>query len=91
MNDAEEEAFQALLAEEVNREVAIMEMTWSERLRQEGELQGMQTLLVDLLRQRFETMEPETERRVRAIASADELSRLAGEVFRGGEPPELGL
>lgn len=95
LNDAEEREYQALLSEEVNREVATMEMTWSERLRQEGrqegELRGMQTLLLDLLRQRFETVQPETERRVRSIDTAEELSRLAGEVFSGGNPPELGL
>jgi len=87
LNDTEKEAFQASLAEEVNREVAIMEMTWSERLRREG----MQTLLLDMIQRRFGSLAPGTEERVQAITSAEELSRLAGEVMAGRKPPELGL
>jgi hypothetical protein len=95
LNDAEEEELRALLSEEVNREVATMQMTWSERLLEEGErkgyVKGRQSLLLDVLRQRFGELSPETEERVRGITSADEISRLAGEVVAGRKPPELGL
>jgi len=68
-----------------------MQMTWSERMREEGRQEGRQSLLLDVLRQRFGKLSPETEQHVREITSAEELSRLAGEVVAGRKPPELGL
>jgi hypothetical protein len=56
-----------------------------------GYVKGRQSLLLDVLRQRFGELSPETEERVRGITSADEISRLAGEVVAGRKPPELGL
>lgn len=90
-NDAARLEYERLLAEEGNQEVATMQMTWSERMREEGRQEGRQSLLLDVLRQRFGKLSPETEQHVREITSAEELSRLAGEVVAGRKPPELGL
>jgi predicted transposase YdaD len=41
-NDAAQEEYDALLAEEENREVTTMEMTWADRIRLEGQEIGLE-------------------------------------------------
>ncbi len=96
LDDAAQEEYEALLAEEGNEEVATMEMSWADTLKAEGEakgmergmekgiekgietgrLEGMRTLVADLLERRFGPVSAETRSRLDAIASADELTRL---------------
>jgi hypothetical protein len=93
-----EEEFEALLAKQGPREVQTM-MTWAEkrearaveRGQQEGRQKGMQEILLDLLTARFRSLPPETARRVEAITSPRELSRLAKRVLSAGSLEELGL
>ena len=103
----EAEEYAALLAAETNREVAAMEMTWADKLeqkvrvqgrkegRQEGRRQGRQegvrALVLDLLETRFGSVSTQTRRRLEAIQSADELSRLARRLLTAGSLEELGL
>ncbi len=69
-----------------------MEMTWADTLKAEGEargiekgiergiekgrLEGMRTLVADLLERRFGSLAEETRTRLDAVASSDELTRL---------------
>ncbi len=103
LNDAAQAEYQALLAEEGNEEVATMEMSWADRLeakglekglekgRLEGRLEGMRTLVADLLEGRFGPLSGETRRRLGAVASADELSRLFQRALEARSLDELGL
>lgn len=84
-----------------------MEMTWADKLeqkvrvqgrkegRQEGRRQGRQegvrALVLDLLETRFGSVSTQTRRRLEAIQSADELSRLARRLLTAGSLEELGL
>ncbi len=111
LDDAAQEEYEALLAEEGNEEVATMEMTWAERMeakglekgrlegkkegrlegKEEGRLEGMRTLLADLLELRFGPLSEESKARLRAIASADELSHLHRRALDASGLRELGL
>jgi len=78
------EEYHRLLAAEPNEEVRAMEMTWADTLKAEGEakgmekgrVEGMRTLVADLLERRFGPPSEETKSRLGAIDSADELTRL---------------
>jgi len=93
-----EEEFQALLGELDTREGETM-MTWEEKVeargmergQEEGRQKGMQELLLELLKARFRTLPPSTTRRIEAITSPRELSRLAKRVLSAGSLEELGL
>ena len=97
------EEYEALLAEKGNEEVAIMEMTWADRLRQEGfevgvregikegEEKGKRDLVLHLLERRFGPLPRATVKRVRALTSSEELSRLAARVLDAPSLEDLGL
>ncbi len=95
LDDAAQEEYEALLAEEGNEEVATMEMTWAETLRaegkQEGRLEGMSALVADLLEHRFGPLSEETRGRLRAVGSPEELTRLFERALEAGSLVELGL
>ncbi len=107
LNDAAQAEYEALLAEEGNEEVATMEMSWADTLkaegrekgltegmekgREEGRLEGMRTLVTDLLESRFGTLSGETQRRLGAVVSSDELSRLFQRALDAESLNELGL
>lgn len=81
------EEYRSLLAEEGDEEMATMEMTWAGRLREEGKRE----LLLEQLERRFGPLPQATVRRIRAISSSQELSRLAGRVLDAPSLEELGL
>jgi flagellar biosynthesis/type III secretory pathway protein FliH len=109
------EEYEALLAEKGNEEVATMEMTWADRLRQEGfevgiregieegkeegrqegkqvgMQEGKRALLLELLDRRFGPLPEATVKRVRALTSSEELSRLAARVLEAPSLDDLGL
>ncbi len=68
-----------------------MRMTMTERWRREGRTEGARDLVLDLLGQRFGSLSQEVQRRVAAIASPEELSRLAKRVYQVESLEELGL
>jgi hypothetical protein len=97
----------AALAEELNREVQAMEMTWAEKLehkglerglqqgrqqgRQEGRQEGMRSLLLGLMEQRFGPLPAGIRKQVEAIGSPEELGRLAARVLDARSLEEMGL
>ena len=84
-----------------------MEMTWADKLRQEGfevgvregikegeekgKKEGKRDLVLHLLERRFGPLPPATVKRVRALTSTEELSRLAARVLDAPSLEDLGL
>jgi len=84
-----------------------MEMTWADRLRQEGfeagvreglekgeekgEEKGRRDIVLELLERRFGPLPRATVKRVRALTSSEELSRLAARVLDAPSLEDLGL
>lgn len=103
LDDAAREEYEALLAEEGHEEVATMETTWADKLRQEGieigvrrgmeegKEEGKRDLVLDLLEHRFGPLSDATVKRVRALTSSEELSRLAARVLEAPSLDDLGL
>ena len=95
LNDAAQREYEALLAEEGNEEVATMEMTWADRIAHDARVQGWEEgrrdLLLEQLERRFGPLPARTVERVRALSSADELSRLAARVLDAPTLEDLGL
>ena len=88
---AAQEEYEVLLAEEGHEEVATLETTWADRIREEGIEKGKRDLLLDLLEQRFGPLPQATVRRVRALTSSEEVSRLAAGVLDAPSLADLGL
>ena len=91
LDAAAQEEYDALLAEEGHEEVATMEMTWADRLRQEGFEAGKRDLLLEQLERRFRPLPQTTVQRVSSLTSSDELSRLAARVLDAPSLDDLGL
>lgn len=91
LDDAAQEEYDALLAEKGHEEVATMEMTWADRLRQEGFEAGKRDLLLEQLERRFGPLPQTTVQRVSSLTSSDELSRLAARVLDAPSLDDLGL
>lgn len=80
-----------------------MEMTWAGKIAQEarqearesalkeGVEQGKRDLLLDLLEHRFGRLPKATVKRVKALSSSEELSRLAARVLDAPSLEDLGL
>jgi hypothetical protein len=107
LDDAAREEYEALLAATRNEEVAMMETTWADRLRQEarqeawesalqeglekGREEGKRDLLLEQIERRFGPLPEATVRRVRGLTSPEELSRLAARVLDAPSLEALGL
>ena len=103
LDPAAQEEYETLLAEEGHEEVATMETTWADRLRQEGfeagvregiqegREEGKRDLVLDLLARRFGPLTEGTIKRVNALTSSEELSRLAARVLDAPTLEDLGL
>ena len=87
--------YEKLLHEPRNQEVEAMVMTWAEEVEakglKKGRLQGMRDLVLHLLSQRFGAPSETVRRRVSAITSSQELTRLAERLVQVDSPEELGL
>lgn len=87
--------FEAALEEEQNREVQAMEMTWSEKLEhkglERGRQEGMRSLLLTQMENRFGPLPAKIRTQVEAIESPEELSRLAARVLDARSLEEMGL
>ncbi|MCP4592785.1 MAG: DUF4351 domain-containing protein [bacterium] len=64
-----------------------MMMTWAERI----EAKGVRDLVLHLLSQRFGSLPASIKRRIEAISSVQELTRLAESVLKVDSLEELGL
>lgn len=103
LDEAAQEEYDALLAEKGHEKVATMEMTWADRLRQEGREEaresalqegiekGKRELILDLLQHRFGPLPKASVKRVQALTSSEELSRLAARVLDAPNLEDLGL
>ncbi|HEX2253466.1 MAG TPA: DUF4351 domain-containing protein [Thermoanaerobaculia bacterium] len=103
LSGEEAERYARLLRRTDNREVRAMELTWAEKIEEQG-LQkgkregeragredGMRSLLLRMMERRFGPLPAETRRRVEAVRSTDELERLADRVLTATSPAEMGL
>jgi hypothetical protein len=99
LNDEARAEYEQLLADEPNREVTIMEMTWADTLEakgmekglERGRLEGMRAVLLGQLERRFGPLTKRTRKQIGAIASPEELSNLAGRVLDARTLDDLGL
>lgn len=91
LDGAAQEEYRDLLVEEGDDTMATMEMTWAGRLRAEGREEGKRELVLELLERRFGPLSKTTVKRVHAISSSEELSRLAARVLDAPSLEELGL
>jgi len=76
--------YAALRDREENREVHVMEMTWAEQLETRGRerglregLEGVRSLLLQLLDQKFGPLPQRIRQRVESLSPVDRLTRLA--------------
>lgn len=95
LDPPDQEEYDALLAGEENREVAVMEMTWADRIAHEARenalQEGKRDLLRELLERRFGPLPASSLERLQALASPEDLSRLAAGVLDARSLDDLGL
>jgi hypothetical protein len=99
LDGAAQEEYETLLAERGNEEVATMEMTWAGRIAhearesalKEGREEGKRDLLLEQLERRFGPLPQAAVKRVRALTSSEQLSRLAARVLDAQSLEDLGL
>ncbi len=106
-DDEAQEEYESLLAAEENREVNAMEMTWADKIRMEGQeigleegrlegrekgrVEGMRAVVLAQIRSRFGAVPAERRRRIEAIDSPDELTRLADRLLVARSLDDLGI
>ena len=102
-NDTAQEEYDTLLAEEENQEVTTMEMTWGDRMmekgriegleagREAGRIEGMRTLVTGMIESRFGSVPADRKRRIEAIDSTAELTRLADRLLTARSLDDLGI
>lgn len=95
LDETAREEYERLLANESTKEVADMESTWADTIEakglEKGRVEGMRSVIEDLLERRFGELSPRSRRRLAAIDSADGLSDLAGRVLDARSLRDLGL
>ncbi len=99
LQDAQVREFDIILAETEDEEVRAMATSMVEWWRKQGLEQGLEQgrsegqrdLVLRLLKERFGDLSSEARRRVSAIESAEELTRLATKLFQAQSLEELGL
>ena len=95
LDDRAAREYEALLHKPENQEVEAMMMTWADEIEaaglQKGRLQGMRDLVLHLLTQRFGDPSEKVRRRIGAITSSRELTRLAERLGQVHSAEELGL
>lgn len=95
LDEHEAQIYDALVHEKEGKEIATMQMTWSENIRAEGQRLGdvraRRDILHSLLETQFGPLPAGVERKLDAIDSPDELRRLAIAVLSARSLKELGL
>jgi hypothetical protein len=86
----EAEEYKRLDIQERKEERAVW-MTWSEKLKAEGQKEGMRQVLLMLLDQRFGPLPDKIRQKVESTTSTQRLTRIAGKVLTAGSLRELGF
>ena len=85
----------SIIPEEVDLEEAPMleenMLRWQKQARREGEVQGLQAMLLDQLTQRFGRLPAQVRRQVEATTSLSELRKLGRKVLRAKTLDAMGL
>jgi hypothetical protein len=66
-------------------------MRWRNSVKKEGKVEGIQRLLLNLMKQRFGSVPPPVRRQIREISSVSELEDLAGRLLTADSISDLGL
>jgi hypothetical protein len=66
-------------------------LRWQKQARREGEIRGLQAMLLDLLTQRFGRLPATARRQVEATTSLSELRKLGRKVLRAKTLDAMGL
>jgi hypothetical protein len=88
----EAEALAARLAEDRNKEIREMVVTWEEAIADSearGQLKAAQEASVRAARHRFSSLPPELEARIRAIEDIDRLYGILDQILEAGSPDEI--
>jgi hypothetical protein len=88
---SDEEREYKISAEGKPKEAKAMWMTWSERLRAEGELQALRRVLVSQLEQRFGPVPSKVRKKVESTRSIPRLNGLLERVLTASSLKDLGL
>ena len=93
--EVERERYLRLVSREEYRKVQEVELTWADKLRQEGReegvVQGKRQTLKRLLAARFGVLPNRVEASIDALASGEELDGYLDRVLTAGSVEELGL
>lgn len=97
--EEERERYRQLVSREEYRKVQEVELTWADKLRQEGREEGLQAGLVQGKRQtlkrqlaaKFGGLSKGVEATIDALASAEDLDRCLDRVLTAGSVKDLGL
>jgi hypothetical protein len=82
----------ARLAERAeNREVVAMQLTWADRMRNEGRVEALRTVVLHQLEQRFGPLPERARRRVERLRSVRSLRQIAEQVLVANSLRDLGL
>jgi len=87
----EKEVFNRFIAQPEFREVRIMQVTWADRMKLEGEVRGKRETLLRLLSLKFGQLPEEVRARVQAIESPEELDVYIDRFVFANSLAEMGL
>jgi hypothetical protein len=87
----EEEDFHRLLLKAEYREAQKMELTWADKMKEEGRLAGKRETLLQLLSKKFGPLPEEATTRVNTLESIDELDAYLDRVLTASSLEEMGL
>jgi hypothetical protein len=90
LTSEEAEEYKRLDIQERKEERAVW-MTWSEKMKAEGQKEGMRQVLLMQLDQRFGPLPEKIREKVESTTSIQRLTRIAGKVLTAGSLRELGF
>ena len=80
-----------LLSRKEYRQVQDVEMTWADKMKQQGLLDGKRQALSSLLEEKFGPLPEEAAARLQALESEDELDRYLKAILTASSLDDLGL
>jgi hypothetical protein len=88
---AEVALFEELTATEADEETQTMLVTWADRMKMEGKIEGKRSLLLLQLREKFPELPGTVENCLRDLKDDAELDRLSVQLLKAKTPADLGL